>query len=77
MRNQGPRIPEQEIPLLFTPQYRMLENTLGRTGWGIGLAFVKRVMDAHGGEVRVRSNDVETCFQLLLPVQSSANGEKV
>ncbi|MHB1936080.1 MAG: CHASE2 domain-containing protein [Acidobacteriaceae bacterium] len=69
VHNQGPRIPEQEIPLLFTPQYRMLENSMGRTGWGIGLAFVKRVMDAHGGEVRVKSNDVETCFQLLLPVQ--------
>lgn len=76
VHNCGPRIPEHEIPLLFAPQYRMLENTMGRTGWGIGLAFVKRVVDAHGGEVRVKSNDVETCFQLLLPVKSPANGTK-
>ena len=74
--NCGPRIPEDEIPLLFTPQYRMMQNTKGRTGWGIGLAFVKRVMDAHRGEVLVRSNDVETSFQLLLPVQLPKNGAR-
>jgi CHASE2 domain-containing sensor protein/signal transduction histidine kinase len=66
--NQGNRISEAEIPQLFMPQYRMLENSNGLTGWGIGLAFVKRVMDAHGGEVKARSNDADTCFQLLLPV---------
>jgi CHASE2 domain-containing sensor protein/signal transduction histidine kinase len=66
--NQGNRISEAEIPQLFMPQYRMLENSNGLTGWGIGLAFVKRVMDAHDGGVQVRSNDADTCFQLLLPV---------
>lgn len=44
-------------------------NADGKTGWGIGLAFVKRVMDAHGGGVLVRSDDVETSFRLLLPLQ--------
>ncbi len=76
VHNQGAPIPEEEIPRLFTPQYRMTENTTGRTGWGIGLAFVKRVMDAHGGEVRVTSDGVETCFKLLLPVTSSLNGAR-
>jgi signal transduction histidine kinase len=66
--NQGNRIPEAEIPQLFLPQYRMLGNSNGLTGWGIGLTFVKRVMDAHGGKVQVRSTDTDTCFQLQLPV---------
>jgi signal transduction histidine kinase len=69
--NQGARIPEDELSRLFIPQYRMSENATGRTGWGIGLAFVKRVMDAHGGEVLVKSNEAETCFQLVLPVHLS------
>jgi signal transduction histidine kinase len=69
--NQGSKISETDIPRLFMPQYRMPENENGQTGWGIGLAFVKRVMDAHGGNVQVESNDAETCFQLLLPVYES------
>ena len=69
--NEGNQIPQEELSRLFAPQYRMSENATGRTGWGIGLAFVKRVMDAHGGGVIVRSDDVETSFQLLLPVHRS------
>ena len=73
VHNQGKRIPEHEIPRLFAPQYRMAENTAGRMGWGIGLAFVKRVLDAHGGDVQVTSDDMETCFQLVLPVTPVPN----
>ncbi len=73
VHNQGSRIPEQEIPRLFAPQYRMADNAAGRTGWGIGLAFVKRVLDAHGGEVRVKSDDTETGFQLVLPLTPFLN----
>ncbi len=68
VQNQGSRIPEHEIHRLFAPQYRMSDNAAGRIGWGIGLAFVKRVLDAHGGEVRVESDDRETSFQLVLPL---------
>ena len=74
--NRGPRIPEEEFSLLFTPQYRMTQNTIGRTGWGIGLAFVKKVMDAHRGEVKVRSNDTETGFQLLLSISPRMHGAR-
>ncbi len=77
VHNRGPAIPREEIPNLFMPQYRMLEHTKDRAGWGIGLAFVKRVMDAHGGEVRVESNEAETCFQLLLPTQPTVYGAKI
>ena len=68
VHNRGPRIPDDEIPRLFAPQYRLVDNTAGRMGWGIGLAFVKRVLDAHGGEVRVMSDEIETSFQLVLPL---------
>jgi signal transduction histidine kinase len=73
--NQGTRIPEDELVRLFLPQYRMSENAIGRTGWGIGLAFVKRVMDAHDGKVLVKSTAAETCFQLVLPAHPSAEAK--
>ena len=75
--NEGNQIPQEELSRLFAPQYRMSENATGRTGWGIGLAFVKRVMDAHGGGVIVRSDDVETSFQLLLPIHRSGTRRPV
>lgn len=74
--NTGPNIPAEELPRLFDTQYRMTENSSNRTGWGIGLAFVKRVMEEHGGAVRVKSDDVETCFQLLIPRQGLMKGEQ-
>jgi signal transduction histidine kinase len=75
--NDGHKIPAEELPRLFAPQYRMPGNSNGRTGWGIGLAFVKRVVEAHGGEVRVRSDEIETCFQLLIPFRGLTKGVAV
>ncbi len=69
VHNQGKRIPEHEFSRLFTPQYRMADNAAGHVGWGIGLAFVKRVLHAHGGSVRVTSDSSGTIFQLVLPLQ--------
>jgi len=66
--NAGPPIPAEEVSRIFAPQYRMPQHMPNRSGWGIGLAFVKRVMEAHAGTVRVSSDSRETCFQLLLPI---------
>jgi CHASE2 domain-containing sensor protein/signal transduction histidine kinase len=75
--NEGNRIPRDELGRLFAPQYRILKSAQCKTGWGIGLAFVKRVMDAHGGEVLVRSDEVETCFQLLFPFHRSREARSI
>jgi len=75
--NDGHKIPDEERSRLFAPQYRMPVNAGGRTGWGIGLAFVKRVMEAHSGAVRVSSDEVETCFQLSIPLPGLSKGGAV
>ncbi len=63
----GPGIPEAEQERVFEPFYRA--STRGEVeGTGLGLALVKRVLEAHGGEVRLRSRlGRGSTFFLLLP----------
>ncbi|MDM7325375.1 MAG: tetratricopeptide repeat protein, partial [Thermus sp.] len=63
----GPGIPEAEQSRVFEPFYRA--STRGEVeGTGLGLALVKRVLEAHGGEVRLRSRlGRGSTFLLLLP----------
>ncbi|MBW6394318.1 tetratricopeptide repeat protein [Thermus sp. SYSU G05001] len=63
----GPGIPKEEQERVFEPFYRA--STRGEVeGTGLGLALVKRVLEAHGGEVRLRSRLGQgSTFLLLLP----------
>ncbi len=66
--NAGPVIPQQEIPRLFEPYFRRGEHEHGVRGWGLGLAFVKRVAEGHGGRVEASSDAaVGTRFRLVFP----------
>ncbi|WP_175884878.1 CHASE2 domain-containing protein [Burkholderia sp. BCC0044] len=63
----GVGIPEHQLPNLFTEFFRL--DTSGATaGHGLGLAFVKQVVDALGGEIHVDSAVGHgSVFTLLLP----------
>jgi len=63
----GPGIPKEEQERVFEPFYRA--STRGEVeGTGLGLALVKRVLEAHGGEVRLRSRLGQgSLFLLALP----------
>lgn len=63
----GPGIPKEEQERVFEPFYRA--STRGEVeGTGLGLALVKRVLEAHGGGVRLRSRLAQgSTFLLLLP----------
>jgi signal transduction histidine kinase/CHASE2 domain-containing sensor protein len=66
--NPGPVIPVHELERLFEPFYRGREQEDAAPGWGLGLAFVKRIAEQHGGKVEASSEPgVGTCFRLLLP----------
>src|SRR6266571_3204118 len=66
--NPGPVIPPHELERLFEPFYRGREQEDAAQGWGLGLAFVKRIAEQHGGKVEARSEPgTGTCFRLLLP----------
>jgi len=66
--DQGRGIPAAELDKLFQPFYRA-SNVQGVRGTGVGLATVKRVVDAHGGTVHIDSTvNVGTTFTLTLPI---------
>jgi signal transduction histidine kinase len=66
----GIGIPEDALARVFERFYQV-DNTATRTygGTGMGLALVRRLVEAHGGTVEVESRVGEgSCFALLWPV---------
>jgi signal transduction histidine kinase len=50
--DNGPGIPPELATKIFVPFFTTREN-----GSGVGLALARQVMIAHGGFIRVNSND--------------------
>jgi len=69
VRNQGNPIATGDIPHLFDPYYRAKGVQEGKPGWGLGLAFVKRIAEKHGGSVQVKSEPSSTTFEIHLPAK--------
>ncbi|HUO58468.1 MAG TPA: ATP-binding protein [bacterium] len=65
VRDNGRGIPTGELKRIFEPFY----STKGfGKGTGLGLSIVKRIVDEHGGQIRVESHLGEgTVFTLLIP----------
>lgn len=54
--DNGPGVPEKEIPSLFERFHRTDASRDRNTGGaGLGLAIVKAIVDAHGGEIEVKN----------------------
>jgi signal transduction histidine kinase len=67
--NPGPAIPAEELGRLFEPFYRRNEQEETTRGWGLGLAFVKRIAEQHGGKAEAWSESGSgTSFRIHLPV---------
>ncbi|MGQ9870611.1 sensor histidine kinase, partial [Leptodesmis sp.] len=68
--NTGVEIPANQIPFIFEPYYRVPQNIRRHTdGTGLGLAFVKQLVDHIGATILVNSGVGHTKFTLLLPVK--------
>jgi signal transduction histidine kinase len=67
VQNSGPVIPEAELEQLFERFYRPARSE-SIPGWGLGLSFVRRISQQHGGRVQVTSNQSSgTTFAFTLP----------
>lgn len=69
--NDGPIIPDEDIPHLFTPFYQGQNRRIGPVkGSGIGLSIVRDAADSLGAHVTLHSNqDSFVSFRVSLPVK--------
>ena len=74
VQDTGSGIAYQDLPNVFERFYRAARSRAGATGgFGLGLASVKQLVEAHGGRVWVRSTlGVGSAFLFTLPIASSA-----
>lgn len=67
--NDGPIIPDKDLPHLFEPFYRGDKSrSRDSGGTGLGLAIVRAAVSAHGGSCGVEQRAGGPCFWLCLPV---------
>lgn len=67
--DNGPGIPTDIEPHIFEPFF----TTKGvGEGTGLGLDTVQRIVKKHRGGIHVRSKPGDTCFQVWLPLATSA-----
>jgi signal transduction histidine kinase len=68
IENSGKEIPKESLEKIWNKFYQADESHATK-GNGIGLAIVKKIVSLHQGHITVKSEDGETAFRVLLPVQ--------
>jgi phosphoserine phosphatase RsbU/P len=69
--NAGAPIPPAAMARLFQPFFRG-EVRASQQGLGLGLHIASEIARAHGGTLQVRSDEDETRFTFVMPLQDSA-----
>jgi len=69
VRDNGPGVPSEEHPKLFRKFYQIDDDFTGQVpGFGLGLAFVKSIAEAHGGRAGLTSTPGKGSeFFIVLP----------
>ena len=68
VRNTGPTIPAEELPLVFDRFHKTDKSrSVDRDGWGLGLYIVKTIILSHEEDIYVTSRDGVTEFSFTLP----------
>ena len=66
VRDTGPGIPEEHLPLIFDRFYKVDAARKAAGGSGLGLSIVKAIVERHGGRISAR-NDNGAVFEIVLP----------
>ena len=78
VKDEGPGIPEDEIPRLFQPFPQIsVQSTNDEPSTGLGLAITRRLVMAHLGQIHVESQEGRgTAFYVSFPIDSDdENGD--
>jgi len=74
--DQGPGIPAEDLPNIFTRFYRVPNQNRSVRGTGLGLFICRRIINAHEGEITAASKYGEgTTFHIYLPIMNHNSGE--
>jgi len=66
--NRGPTIPGDALGKLFEPFWQGPSSGVAKSrGLGLGLFIAQQIVQAHGGELAVRSQNEQTTFTVRLP----------
>ena len=67
--DSGPGIPEEEQQRIFLDRVRLPQTSNQTTGYGVGLAVCRRIVEVHGGRIWVISKpDEGACFTFTVPI---------
>ncbi|MFL6467213.1 MAG: ATP-binding protein [Pyrinomonadaceae bacterium] len=69
VEDEGPGVPESERESVFKKFYRS-KAKVGQHGMGMGLAIVRGIIEAHGGEIWVESGKKGARFVFELPIST-------
>jgi signal transduction histidine kinase len=70
VRDTGPGIPEEHLPLIFERFYKADAARRAAGGSGLGLSIVKAIVERHGGRIGAR-NENGAVFEIVLPSDRS------
>jgi signal transduction histidine kinase len=68
--NEAVSMSEDDLSRLFEAHYRSPSVEGTAPGWGLGLAFVKRIAEKHGGSVCATSQGSRIVFEMYLPARA-------
>ncbi|MEK3993374.1 HAMP domain-containing sensor histidine kinase [Psychrobacillus sp. FSL K6-2365] len=67
IKDEGKGIPIEELENLFNRYYRGTNTTTEVSGTGLGLAIAKQLVEAHNGDIQVKSSEFGTIVTITLP----------
>ncbi len=71
VQDYGSGIPQDDLPHIFEPFYRVDKSRSKQTGgYGLGMSVCKKIMEAHGGQIDISSSPNKgTCVLLTFPMR--------
>jgi two-component system sensor histidine kinase CpxA len=72
VRDYGPGVPEEALPKIFQPFFRVDDSRDSSTGgMGLGLAIAMRAVGLHNGQVRAENAHPGLRVSIELPVAAA------
>ncbi|MFL0252218.1 sensor histidine kinase [Clostridium neuense] len=75
LSDNGPGIPNKKLELIFKPGYTTKYDNAGKPSTGIGLSYVREIINSLNGSLNLQSTEKETIFTIKLPLANLTREE--